>query len=274
MLALGLCVLLLGGPDAPPPAKKPRLPVARVAPGDEVLREAKLLRYAQRYYEAAALYRRYLTEYPKKGRIPEARFWLAATLEQDRRWDEAASAYSEFLKLHPDQQLLGQEAKLNRVRCWGIRQGQSAEASPGLLGSLNDADLDVQVAAALELARVKDMRAIAALQKGLALSKYAEASGLALCSLGIKPDPSIQAQRTRFLVIRICEAGKADPVTVRLAIGLARALENYLSNEQIRKARARGVELDDITDRASKLPKGSVLFSVDDTKSSVTVTVE
>jgi tetratricopeptide (TPR) repeat protein len=247
--------------------------VAKESSGTVLLREAKSLRYSQRFFEAAALYRRYLAENPNGDRCPEARFWLAATLEQDQRWDEAASAYSEFLSRHPDERMLGKEARLNRVRCWGIRQGQSPEATPGLVAALVDEVPEVQVAAALQLAKSKDRRSLDGLQKGLAMPAYADACSLSLISLGVKPAPTT-SQANRFLVMRIREKGKDDPVMIRLAIGLARALENYLSDEQIQQARKKGIELGNLSDRAATLPKGSLLFSVEDGKSSITVTVE
>ena len=54
-----LPVLLALAPiDAAPAALELQSLVTREAPGHAVLREAKSLRYAQRFYEAAALYRR------------------------------------------------------------------------------------------------------------------------------------------------------------------------------------------------------------------------
>jgi hypothetical protein len=246
---------------------------AKEAPGDALLREAKSLRYGQRFFEAAEVYRKYLNQFPGAGRSAEARFWLAATLEQDQRWDEAAAAYTEFLVKHPDERMLGKEARLNRVRCWGIRQGQAPGATPGLLAALLDEVPEVQVAAALQLAKANDKRAVDALQKGLGMPAYADACSLALVSLNVKPRPQ-PAHLSRFLVMKIREKGKPDPVTIRLSLGLARAMENYLSDEQIRQARSKGVELGNLSDRAAALPTGSVLFSVEDRKSSITVTVE
>ena len=248
-------------------------PAAPQSAGDALLREAKTLRYAQRWFEAAALYRRFLAACPKSSRVPEARFWLAATLEQDQRWDEAAIAYTDFLARHPDERMLGKEAKLNRVRCWGIRQGQSPAATPGLLGALGDETPEIRVAAALQLARTRNPRAVDSLKIGLGMPAYADACSLALIGLGVKPVPA-PSTANQFLVMRIREKGKGEPVTIRLALGLARALENYLTDEQIRQARTKGIELWNLSDRAASLPKGSVLFSVEDGKSNVTVTVE
>jgi len=253
-------------------ANPPRV-AAKEAPGDALLREAKGLRYAQRFFESAALYRRYLSQFPASGRASEARFWLAATLEQDQRWDEAAAAYTDFLTQHPDERLLGKEARLNRVRCWGIRQGQTPEATPGLLAALRDEATEVQMAAALQLAKTGDRRAIETLQEGLGIPTQAEACRLALVGLGAKPQP-LASSANRFLVMRIREKNKKEPVTIRLALSLARAMENYLSDEQIRQARRKGVELSNLSDRAADLPKGSLLFSVEDGKSDITVTVE
>lgn len=272
MILTGLLALLMPAP-APAPAP-PRPPVVQAVPGEALLRRAKVLRYAQRWFEAVQLYRGFLAENPTSGRVPEARFWLAATLESDQRWDEAAAAYGEFLALHPGERLLGREAKLNRLRCWGIRQGQNPLATPGLLAALGDPVAEVQVAAALQLAKVADPRAVETLKMGLTLAGSADACGLALINLGVKPGQPLPATQGRFLVIRVREAGKPDTVTIRLALSLARAVGNYLSDAQIREAQAKGIDLSQLTERATTLPKGSVLLSVDDGKSSVAVTVE
>ncbi len=269
-----LWVLIAFAPSGstPEPRELPRR-VVQEAPGRALVREAKSLRYAQRFFEAAALYRRYLAQYPNSDQSAEARFWLAATLEQDQRWDEAANAYGDFLARHPDERMLGKEARLNRVRCWGIRQGQSPAATPGLLGALADEAPEVRVASALQLAKTRDRRAVDILHQGLGMSAYADACSLALIGFGVKPG-TVSSQTNRFLVMRIREKSKGEPVTIRLALGLARALENYLTDEQIRQARTKGIELGNLSDHAANLPKGSVLFSVEDGKSNVTVTVE
>ncbi len=257
-------------PPAPPAAL---LVVAEPQGGDARYQEARSLRMAGRFFEAAAAYRRFIQENPRSGRIPEARFWLATTLEQDQRWDEAAAAYGEFLRLHPDQRLLGKEAKLNRLRCWGIRQGQVAEASQGLLGALEDEQAEVRAASALQLAKVRNRLAIPALQAGLALPRQAEACRLALEAMGEKPQAPA-ATAARFLVVRIQEKGKKEPVVIRVASGLARAVGSYLSDEQLAQAKAKGVDLEGIMDQIVNAPKGTLLFSVEDKASSVTVTVE
>jgi tetratricopeptide (TPR) repeat protein len=241
--------------------------------GDTLLREARSLRYAQRWYEAAQKYRSFISLHPSSSRVADARFWLAATLEQDQRWDEAVVAYSEFLKYHPDQRILGREAKLNRIRCWGMRKGQAPDAIPGLVDAISDPIAEVQAAAALQLAQGKDPRAVPGLQKGLTLPAYADACSLALSSLGIKP-VAAQTPTARFLVIRIKERNKPDAVTIRVAMALARVVESYLSEAQIQQARRKGVDLENLMDQAEKMPKGSPLFSVEDKDSSVSITVE
>ena len=254
-------------------AMAPPAQVAQDSAAPALLRQAKNLRYAQRWFEAAQAYRRFLAENPESGKVPEARFWLAATLESDQRWDEAAEAYTVFLAAHPDQRLLGREARLNRIRCWGLRQGPSREATQGLQAALKDPSLDIQVAAALQLAKVADRQAVETLKRGLALPSAAPACGIALIAMGVKPAQPAASQ-ARFLAIQVREAGKPDTVTIRLALSLAQALGNYLSDDQLHQAQAKGIDLGTLGARAASLPKGSVLLSVDDRQSSVTVTVE
>lgn len=264
-------MLLFGAPVAPPTVQRTQAPSGAV---DGLLRQAKGLRYAQRWFEAAALYRRVLSEQSTSPRLYEARFWLAATLEQDQRWDEAADAYTEFLLAHPDQRLLVKEAKLNRVRCWGLRQGQNPQATPGLLGALQDDRVEVQITAALQLAKKRDFRAVDALQKGLRNPTTADGCRLALASLGVKPSMEGGPTEGRFLVLRIQPKAQEEPVKIRIALSLARAVGGYMTDDMLRQARAKGVDMERLMDQALSSPKGTVLFSVEDKQNSLTVSVE
>lgn len=255
-----------------PAIPEPAAPAAE-PPADGLFRQGRDHRYAQRWYEAAQAYRTLLREFPTSSRAADARYWLAASLEQDQRWDEAAEAYTDFLARHPDQRLLGKEARLNRVRCWGIRQWDSPAAAAGLAQALVDEREEVRIAAALQLAKRRDARAVPVLQAGLRVDASSEACRLALQAMGVQPQATGPAQG-RFLVIRVKERGKAEVLTVRLAMGLARAVGGYLSDEQLRQAKTKGVDLERLMDQALNAPKGTELFSLDDSKSNVTVTVE
>ena len=254
-------------------APEPAFGAASENHAEQLFQQGRDLRYAQRWYEAAQAYRTLLREFPATTRAADARYWLAASLEQDRRWDEAIDAYAEFLSRHPDQRLLGKEARLNRVRCWGIRQWDNPAATPGLVSALADEREEVRIAAALQLAKRRDSRAVPVLQAGLSANLSSEACRLALLGMGAQPQAAGPAQG-RFLVVRIKERSKPDVLTVRLALGLARAVGGYLSDEQLRQAKGKGVDLDRIMDQALNAPKGTELFSLDDSKSTVTVTVE
>jgi tetratricopeptide (TPR) repeat protein len=256
-----------------PAAPEPLAIVAPDAPADALFRQARDLRYAQRWFEAAQAYRTLLREFPASSRAADARYWLASSLEQDQRWDEAAEAYTDFLARHPDQRMLGKEARLNRVRCWGIRQWDSPAAAAGLVGALSDEREEVRIAAALQLAKRRDAQALPVLQAGLRLDASSEPCRLALLSMGAQPQAAGPALG-RFLVIRVKERNKTDALTVRLALGLARAVGGYLSDEQLRQAKKKGVDLERLMDQALNTPKGTELFSLDDGKSTVTVTVE
>ncbi|MDP1830851.1 MAG: tetratricopeptide repeat protein [Geothrix sp.] len=269
ILSLLLAVPALVMPATPEPA----ILAAPENPADTLFRQGRDLRYAQRWFEAAQAYRTLLGEFPTSSRAADARYWLASSLEQDQRWDEAAAAYTEFLAKHPDQRLLGKEARLNRVRCWGIRQWDSPTASAGLAEALSDDRDEVRIAAALQLARRRDARALPVLQAGLRVDASSEACRMALLSMGVQPQAAGPTQG-RFLVVRVKERDKAEALTVRLALGLARAVGGYLSDEQLRQAKKKGVDLERLMDQALNAPKGTELFSLDDGKSTVTVTVE
>lgn len=243
------------------------------SPSETLFRQGRDFRYAQRWFDAAQAYRTLLRDFPSSSRAADARYWLASSLEQDQRWDDAIEAYTDFLTKHPDQRLLGKEARLNRVRCWGIRQWDSSSAIAGLAGALSDDREEVRVAAALQLAKRKDKRAVPVLQAGLRLDNASEACRLALQAMGVEPKAAGPAQG-RFLAVRVKERGKSDTLTIRLALGLARAVGGYLSDEQLHQARKKGIDLERLMDQALNVPKGTELFSLDDGKSTVTVTVE
>jgi hypothetical protein len=268
-LGLFMVIPILAMPAAPGPL----FIMAPDNPSEALFRQARDLRYAQRWFEAAQTYRTLLREFPSSSRSADARYWLASSLEQDQHWDEAAEAYTEFLAKHPDQRMLGKEARLNRVHCWGIRQWDSPAASAGLTNALADDREEVRIAAALQLAKRKDARALPVLQAGLRVDVSSEACRLALLSMGVQPQAAGPAQG-RFLVVRVKERNKADALTVRLALGLARAVGGYLSDEQLSQAKKKGVDLERLMDQALNAPKGTELFSLDDGKSTVTVTVE
>jgi len=270
-MILGL--LLMTSALVLPAALEPALLVAPEHPAEALFRQGRDLRYAQQWLEAAQAYRTLLREFPASSRAADARYWLASSLEQDQRWDEAAEAYTEFLAKHPEQRLLGKEARLNRVRCWGIRQWDNPAALAGLAGALADDREEIRIAAALQLAKRKDPRALPVLQAGLRADASAEACRLALLAMGAQPQTVGPAQG-RFLVVRVKERTKAEALTIRLALGLARAVGGYLSDEQLRQAKTKGVDMERLMEQALNVPKGTELFSLDDGKSTVTVTVE
>jgi hypothetical protein len=256
-----------------PASPAPALLAAPEHPADALFRQARDFRYAQRWFEATQVYQTLLREFPTSSRAADARYWLASSLEQDQRWDAAAEAYTDFLAKHPDQRMLGKEARLNRVRCWGFRQWDSSAASLGLVNALADEREEVRIAAALQLARRKDKRALPALQAGLRVDGFSEPCRMALLAMGVQPQTTGPTQG-RFLVVRVKERGKDEALTVRLALGLARAVGGYLSDEQLRQAKKKGVDMAGLMDQALNAPKGTELFSLDDGKSTVTVTVE
>lgn len=96
---------------------------------------------------------------------------------------------------------------------------------------------------------------------------------LALLAMGTQPQATGAAQG-RFLVVRVKEKDKAEALTVRFTVSLARAVGGYLSDEQMRQAKKKGVDLESLMDQALNAPKGTELFSLADGKSTVTVTVE
>ena len=138
---------------------------------------------------------------------------------------------------------------------------------------IGDEREEVRVAAALQLAKRRDPRAVPVLQAGLRFDAASEACRLALLGMGVQPQAAGPAQG-RFLVVRVKERGKPEALAIRLAAGLARAVGGYLSEAQLKEAQKKGIRIDQIMEQTLNAPKGTELFSLDDGKSTVTVAVE
>jgi hypothetical protein len=88
--------------------------------------------------------------------------------------------------------------------------------------------------------------------------------------------PELPESAPRFIVVRIRDKKEAakDTVTVRVSAAFAAGVTSYLSDTQLREARAKGIDVQRLLSEALSSPKGTELFSLDDPDSKVTVTVE
>jgi len=242
---------------------------------ESALLSARRLRLQGQYQVAAKLYKRFISEYPNSSRLFEARFWFAKSLLADKEWDEAADAFTEFLKYHSDQRMYSQHAKEDRIYCWKVRQKQNPKAVLNLKAALKDPDELIRVQAALALAENKDASGKKELEDGLNNDKLREQCALALWMLGDrghpKPDKA-PASLTRKLVLIVKTDDPNESFEMRVPLNFFKAIEKTLPAEARDEMARKG--LSNLTEIAATAPKGQILFQFRDGKTRVTISVD
>jgi hypothetical protein len=220
------------------------------------------------------MYAKFVAKYPKSSRLFEARFWLAKSLFANQKWEEAASAFTEFLKHHPDQRVFSKQAKEDRIQCWKLRQKQNPKAVSSLKDALNDQDEDIRIFAALALAENKDASGRQALEQGLNNDVFSERCGLALWKLGIikQPSPSeSHASRPRIFVVRV--KTDDDNFEMRIPINFVAGIEKSLPAETREELAKNGANIPELANLAKTAKKGQVLFEFKDNKAKTSIVI-
>jgi len=95
------------------------------------------------YYRAITEYQRFLFFFPASLRVEEARWKIASSYFQGKKWDDALSAADELLKRHPSSPWTA-EAILLKGRCWMEKKefsqarhhfARAKDVSPGSLAA-------------------------------------------------------------------------------------------------------------------------------------------
>jgi len=244
---------------------------------DAALVAARRLRMQGDYSDAAKAYQKFIAENPNALRLFEARFWFAKCKLSGQKWDDAAEAFTDFLKYHSDQRTYSQQAKEDRIYCWKVRFDKNPKAAPGLKAALKDPDIDIRVQAALALAEGKDASGRAVLEENLVHPRLGEQCGLALWKLGLRDKPKAGESPSpwaKMLVIKVKSADPNDSFEMRVPVhffkGVAKMLPEAAKEDMARKG------LDNIADLAASAPKGQVLFQFreDNGKTNVVITVD
>jgi tol-pal system protein YbgF len=88
--------------SATPAKKEGELSVMAHKTGNDLFSEAATEFAAQRYDTAIENLRAFLTQYPKDGRAPDARFLLADAYLAQGRYAEAGTEFAAFLRQYPE----------------------------------------------------------------------------------------------------------------------------------------------------------------------------
>jgi len=247
---------------------------------DATLRTARGLRLQTHYAASAKLYADFISKNPNSTRLHEARFWLAKCCFSDQKWDEAADAFTEFLKHHSDQRSYSRQAKEDRIYCWRVRRKENPKAIPGLKAALGDADEEIRILAALALAEGRDASSrLVLVEQGLNNARFREQSALALWRLGVRGQPKPpegSAPRVRMLVIRVKTDNPGESFEMRFPVNFIRNMEKMLPDEAKEEMTRKGIELSGLAEMAVSATKGQVLFQFksDDGKISVVISVD
>jgi len=110
ILLISLFLLLAGGARAQEEGKRIIDEKAQMGLGDYFFADGD-------YYRAITEYQRFLFFFPASLRAEEARWKIASSYFQGKKWDEALSAADELLKRHPSSPWAA-EAILLKGRCW------------------------------------------------------------------------------------------------------------------------------------------------------------
>lgn len=110
ILLICLFLLLAGGARAQEEGKRIIDEKAQMGLGDYFFADGD-------YYRAITEYQRFLFFFPASLRAEEARWKIASSYFQGKKWDEALSAADELLKRHPSSPWAA-EAILLKGRCW------------------------------------------------------------------------------------------------------------------------------------------------------------
>jgi outer membrane protein assembly factor BamD (BamD/ComL family) len=110
ILLASLFLLLAGGAQAQEEGKKIIDEKTQMGLGDYFFEDGD-------YYRAITEYKRYLFFFPASLRAEEARWKIASSYFQGKKWDQALSAADELLKWHPSSPWAA-EAMLLKGRCW------------------------------------------------------------------------------------------------------------------------------------------------------------
>jgi len=235
--------------------------VAQPQTSGAMLASARALRLRGRYAEAAALYSQYIAKSPDSPRLFEARFWYAKSLFEDQKWDEAAAAFTEFLKNHPDQRTFSQVAKGDRIHCWKM-QPKDPKAVASLKSALKDPDVDTRILAALALAENKIPNGYKVLEESVGNPKFGEQCALALWRLGLRPQPKpgqSDAPWVRLLVVKV--KTEDDSFEIKVPLTFIRGLEKMMPVEAKAEMERNGIpKIEALSELAASAPKGTILF--------------
>jgi len=110
ILLVSFFLLLAGGARAQEEGKRIIDEKAQMGLGDYFFEDGD-------YYRAVTEYKRFLFFFPASLRAEEARWKIASSYFQGKKWDEALSAADELLKRHPSSPWAA-EAILLKGRCW------------------------------------------------------------------------------------------------------------------------------------------------------------
>ena len=154
--------------------------------------------------QAAATFRKVLTDYPRSSAAPQAAYMLGNALSALKDWDGASKAYEDFLNRYSDQRTLV-PLVLQRLGYAQLLQGKAEEAEKTFLKIITMAGAPNRDHALYELARINDALnrqegALAHYQeliKDHPQSPYAEEASIRLKTLNAKkapPPPATSAE--------------------------------------------------------------------------------
>ena len=258
------------------------LAVAVGAAQQDLLNQAKLLLFDQKWEQALDTLDRYLDTDPDKQGAAQAIYYRAGCLKELGRTSAAIDAYQDFLGLSGNE-TLREEAVIGIIDLsYKLAQGGDSDAAARLVGYLDHGEQTVRYYAAFRLSYAKDIalsrKAIPVLQRILRTERDAELKERARLAL-LRIDPSaLQEDKTpanvsgSVLKIRVVEKGSGESkVSVTIPLALARLALSALPEEEKARLAEEGYDLDSILDLMIKTGE---MIRIEDEEATIRIWIE
>lgn len=241
--------------------------------GDEKLfREAKILIFDKKWEEAQQKLERILRDYPQSPIYPQALFYKAKCLEEQRgREEEALKVYASFLEQTDISSSLREQAKVSLIDlAYSLYEKGERNYLQQIEEMLNSSNQAIKYYAALQLSHAEDkkiaQKAVPVLKEILKKERDEDLRDRAkIALLRVEPEELKEykdeqlAKEAKILKIRVYEKGKKEPkLFINIPWALADLALSSFSEQQKQILREKGYDLDRLMKELSEF-EGKVI---------------
>ncbi len=258
------------------------LPAASQSKDQEIMNQAKVLMFDQKWEDARQAFQRLIREFPQSSFLPEAYFRTAYCLRLEKKPEEALLAYEQFLKKYPNEPFFGVEAKQVVVElAASLVEQKKLEYRNRLITALSDPQKEVRYFAAIRCSSLKDRqldpKIVPVLKEILAKEKQREILDRAsIALLAVEPAALAQPQQqkpaksgakqggaavNKMFHLRIYEGDESKKPVVELdfPVSLAQLAVAALDEPTKSAIRKKGIDIDNVWESLNRLGPTNIL---------------